>query len=72
MADATTTVGPQRVARWVTVLGVVMIIAGVLAVIAPAPAALATTFFFAVMFLVGEGGGAITGQELIIDGGVIV
>ncbi|CAN7390054.1 SDR family NAD(P)-dependent oxidoreductase [Phenylobacterium sp. LjRoot225] len=25
-----------------------------------------------VMFLVGEGGGAITGQELIIDGGVIV
>lgn len=26
----------------------------------------------AVMFLVGEGGGAITGQELIIDGGVIV
>jgi len=55
MADATTTVGPQRVARWVTVLGVVMIVAGVLAVIAPAPAALATTFFFAVMFLVGGG-----------------
>jgi NAD(P)-dependent dehydrogenase (short-subunit alcohol dehydrogenase family) len=26
----------------------------------------------AVMFLVGEGGGAITGQELVIDGGVIV
>jgi 3-hydroxybutyrate dehydrogenase/3-oxoacyl-[acyl-carrier protein] reductase len=25
-----------------------------------------------VMFLVGDGGGAITGQELIIDGGVIV
>jgi len=25
-----------------------------------------------VMFLVGDGGAAITGQELIIDGGVIV
>jgi hypothetical protein len=25
-----------------------------------------------VLFLVGEGGGAVTGQEIIIDGGVIV
>ena len=55
MADAATAVEPQRVARWVTALGVVMIIAGVLAVLAPGPAALATSLFFAAMFLVGGG-----------------
>jgi len=55
MADAAAAVDPQRVARWVTALGVVMIIAGVLAVLAPGPAALATSLFFAAMFLVGGG-----------------
>ena len=54
MADATA-LDPQRAARWVTVLGVVMIIAGIVAVAVPAPAALATTLFFAVMFCVGGG-----------------
>jgi uncharacterized membrane protein HdeD (DUF308 family) len=53
MTDATTATTPQRAARWVMVLGVVMIVAGVLAVFAPGPAALATSLFFAVMFIVG-------------------
>ena len=53
MTDATTATAPQRAARWVMVLGVVMIVAGVLAVFAPGPAALATSFFFAAMFIVG-------------------
>ena len=53
MTDATTATAPQRAARWVMVLGVVMIVAGVLAVFAPGPAALAASFFFAAMFIVG-------------------
>jgi uncharacterized membrane protein HdeD (DUF308 family) len=53
MADATAAVDPKRVARWVTILGIVMIVAGFLAVLAPAPAALAVTLFFGAMFIVG-------------------
>jgi uncharacterized membrane protein HdeD (DUF308 family) len=55
MADmsSASTVDAARVARWVTILGVVMIIAGVLAVLAPGPAALAATLFLGAMFLVG-------------------
>jgi uncharacterized membrane protein HdeD (DUF308 family) len=55
MADmsSASTLDPARVARWVTILGVVMIIAGVLAVLAPGPAALAATLFLGAMFLVG-------------------
>ena len=53
MADATTTVDPRRAARWVTILGIVMIVAGFLAVLAPGPAALAATLFFGAMFMVG-------------------
>jgi uncharacterized membrane protein HdeD (DUF308 family) len=53
MADATTAVDPKRTARWVTILGIVMIVAGVLAVMAPGPAALAATLFFGAMFMVG-------------------
>jgi uncharacterized membrane protein HdeD (DUF308 family) len=52
MAEQVGTDG-QRVARWVTILGVIMIIAGFLAVIAPGPAALAATVFFGAMFFVG-------------------
>ena len=53
MADATAAVDPKRAARWVTVLGVVMIVAGILAVIAPAPAALAATLFLGALFMLG-------------------
>jgi len=53
MADQTATNNSMPVARWVTILGVVMIVAGFLAVIAPGPAALAATIFFGAMFFVG-------------------
>ena len=53
MADGAATGDSARVARWVTILGVVMIVAGFLAVIAPGPAALAATIFFGAMFFVG-------------------
>ena len=53
MAETTATLDPQRASRWVMILGIVMIIAGVLAVFAPGPAALATTLFFAAMFILG-------------------
>ncbi len=53
MADQAASADGQRVARWVTILGVIMIIAGFLAVLAPGPAALAATIFFGVMFFVG-------------------
>jgi uncharacterized membrane protein HdeD (DUF308 family) len=53
MADQAATADATRVARWVTILGVVMIIAGFLAVLAPAPAALAVTIFLGAMFFVG-------------------
>ena len=53
MADQAATVDGQRVARWVTILGIVMIVAGFLAVLAPGPAALAATVFFGAMFFVG-------------------
>ena len=53
MADQAATSDSARVARWVTILGVVMIVAGFLAVIAPGPAALAATIFFGAMFFVG-------------------
>jgi len=53
MADATTAVDPKRAARWVTILGIVMIVAGFLAVLAPGPAALAATLFFGAMFIIG-------------------
>ena len=53
MTDATTATAPQRAARWVMALGVVMIVAGVLAVFAPGPAALATSLLFAMVFIVG-------------------
>src|SRR5437773_7185763 len=53
MADQAATADGQRVARWVTMLGVVMIAAGVLAVLAPGAAALAATIFFGAMFFVG-------------------
>ena len=53
MADQTATNNPVHVARWVTILGAVMIVAGFLAVIAPGPAALAATIFFGAMFFVG-------------------
>lgn len=53
MVDATTTGDTTRTARWITILGVVMIIAGVLAVLAPGPAALAATLFFGAVFIVG-------------------
>jgi uncharacterized membrane protein HdeD (DUF308 family) len=52
MADAMA-VDPKRTARWVTILGIVMIAAGILAVLAPGPAALAATVFFSVMFVIG-------------------
>jgi len=53
MAEAQATVDMKRASRWVTVLGIVMIVAGILAVFAPAPAALAASLFFAAMFIVG-------------------
>jgi uncharacterized membrane protein HdeD (DUF308 family) len=53
MADQAATADGQRIARWVTILGVVMIVAGFLAVLAPGPAALATTIFLGAMFFVG-------------------
>jgi len=53
MAETTAALDPQRASRWVMILGIVMIIAGVLAVFAPAPAALATSLFFAAMFILG-------------------
>src|SRR5438477_12948653 len=53
MADQAATADGQRVARWVTILGGVMIVAGFLAVLAPGPAALAATIFFGAMFFVG-------------------
>ena len=53
MADQTATNNSVPIARWVTILGVVMIVAGFLAVIAPGPAALAATIFFGAMFFVG-------------------
>src|SRR5256886_13551505 len=53
MADQTATSDSARVARWVTILGVVMVVAGFRAVIAPGPAALAATIFFGAMFFVG-------------------
>ena len=53
MADQTATTDSTRVARWVTILGIVMIVAGFLAVLAPGPAALAATLFFGAMFFVG-------------------
>ena len=53
MAETTATLDPQRASRWVLILGIVMIIAGVLAVFAPGPAALATSLFLAAMFILG-------------------
>ncbi len=55
MADtnSASAIDTSRVARWVMILGVVMIIAGVLAVLAPGPAALAATLFLGAMFFVG-------------------
>jgi uncharacterized membrane protein HdeD (DUF308 family) len=53
MANQAATTDATRVARWVTILGVVMIVAGFLAVLAPGPAALAATIFFGAMFFVG-------------------
>jgi uncharacterized membrane protein HdeD (DUF308 family) len=53
MVESTATLDPQRASRWVLILGIVMIVAGVLAVFAPAPAALAASLFFAAMFVVG-------------------
>ncbi|HEY4138958.1 MAG TPA: HdeD family acid-resistance protein [Casimicrobiaceae bacterium] len=53
MADQAATADATRVARWVTILGVVMIIAGFVAVLAPVPAALAVTIFLGAMFFVG-------------------
>ena len=53
MAETTAVLDTQRASRWVTILGVVMIIAGVLAVLAPGPAALATSLFFAATFIIG-------------------
>ena len=53
MADQSATADASRVARWVTILGVVMIVAGFLAVLAPGPAALAATIFFGAVFFVG-------------------
>jgi uncharacterized membrane protein HdeD (DUF308 family) len=53
MADQAATNNPVQAARWVTILGAVMIVAGFLAVIAPGPAALAATIFFGAMFFVG-------------------
>lgn len=53
MADAMTAADTTRAARWVTILGIVMIVAGVLAVLAPGPAALAATLFFGAIFIVG-------------------
>jgi uncharacterized membrane protein HdeD (DUF308 family) len=53
MADATTGADTTRAARWVTILGIVLILAGVLAVLAPGPAALAATLFFGAIFIVG-------------------
>lgn len=53
MAESTGTLDPQRASRWVMVLGIVMIVAGFLAVLAPGPAALATSLFFAAMFILG-------------------
>lgn len=53
MAETSAALDPQRASRWVMILGIVMIIAGVLAVFAPAPAALAASLFFAAMFIVG-------------------
>ncbi|HEY3178872.1 MAG TPA: HdeD family acid-resistance protein [Casimicrobiaceae bacterium] len=53
MAEQAAGSDSAKIARWVTILGVVMIVAGVLAVIAPGPAALAATLFFGAMFFVG-------------------
>src|SRR5207244_3469606 len=53
MADQAATSDSARVARWVTMLGIVMIVAGFLAVIAPGPARRVSTLFFGAMFLVG-------------------
>jgi uncharacterized membrane protein HdeD (DUF308 family) len=53
MAEPATTAETARSSRWITVLGVVMIVAGVLAVLAPGPAALAATLFFGATFIVG-------------------
>jgi uncharacterized membrane protein HdeD (DUF308 family) len=53
MVDQTATNNSAHVARWVTILGAVMIVAGFLAVIAPGPAAIAATIFFGAMFFVG-------------------
>ena len=53
MAETTAAVDQQRASRWVLILGIVMIIAGVLAVFAPGPAALATSLFLAAMFMLG-------------------
>ncbi len=55
MADATTVDAHRRIARWVTVWGVVLIVAGFLAVLAPGAAALAAAVFLAAMFLIGGG-----------------
>ena len=57
MADTATTpaLDTQHAARWVMMLGIVMIVAGVLAVLAPGPAALAARLFSAAMFIVGGG-----------------
>jgi uncharacterized membrane protein HdeD (DUF308 family) len=53
MADTMAAVDSKRTARWVTILGIVMIVAGFLAVLAPGPAALAATLFFGAMFMIG-------------------
>jgi uncharacterized membrane protein HdeD (DUF308 family) len=53
MADTSASLGTRSASRWVLILGIVMIVAGVLAVLAPGPAALATSLFFAAMFIVG-------------------
>jgi uncharacterized membrane protein HdeD (DUF308 family) len=52
MADQPTA-DVRSAARWVTILGIVMIVAGFLAVLAPGPAALAATIFLGVMFFIG-------------------
>jgi len=52
MTEIASSKPPANVARWVMVLGIVMIIAGFLAVLAPGPAALATTLFLGMIFIV--------------------
>jgi uncharacterized membrane protein HdeD (DUF308 family) len=60
----------RRAAPWVTVFGVVMIAAGVLAVLAPAPAALAATVFFGVTFIVAGAAEIAHAFATRVEGGV--